>query len=146
MQKVEEIGALIAKIGRQLGKPFALDSRGTLSLSYDGGRSCVFAAQGGFRPRIGMQASLIPAATDDQFARALLMNAKLDRRTGVLALDSVGALVFTAAADAENITEDELAGFMGDFMKVSIELTEALRAPGAAPAAEAFASDSVIIR
>ncbi|MGJ0509146.1 MAG: CesT family type III secretion system chaperone [Methylocystis sp.] len=125
----ETIGAMLTRIGGCLGKKFTLDSQGALTLSYAGNRSCVFAAQDGFRPRIGMTTSLISGATDDQILRASLMNANLERASGVLALDSAGALVFTAARDAEDLSQEELAHFLSDFMRVSIELSDALTAP-----------------
>jgi hypothetical protein len=132
MRTLEQIGEMLVSIGRRLGATFVLDDRGTLTLSYAGDRICVLAVHSGFYPRIGMLASLIPAPTDDQIARALRMNATLGRETGVLALDDQGALVLTSAREAQDLSEKELAAFMGDFMKDSIELKDALRARTAA--------------
>jgi hypothetical protein len=127
---LETIGAMLARIGGYLGKEFALDSRGMLTLSYAGSRICVFAARDGFRPRIGMCAPLVSGATDALIFRAMTMNANLDRETGVLALDDMGALVFTAARDAAELTEEVLADFMSDFLRLAVELEEALRDVG----------------
>jgi hypothetical protein len=123
---LDTIGAMLARIGGYLGKNFALDSRGMLTLSYAGDRVCVFAARDGFQPRIGMCTPLVSGATDALLLRAMTMNANLERETGVLALDDRGALVFTAARDAAGLTEEILADFISDFLRVAVELDEAL--------------------
>jgi hypothetical protein len=124
---LENIGAMLARIGRYMGKEFTLDSRGALALSYAGNRSCMFAAQDGFRPRIGMSAPLVADATDEIILRASVMNASLERDSGVLALDARGTLILTSARDAADLTEETLANFISDFVKIAVELGDALQ-------------------
>lgn len=125
---METIGAMLAKIGGYMGKKFSLDSQGVLALSYMGNRSCVFVAQNGVCPRIGMVAPLVSAGTKEQIARAAAMNANFDRDSGLLALDANGSLVLTAARDAADLTEDTLASFLSDFIMVASELCDVFQA------------------
>ncbi len=132
-QGLESISQMLRKIGANLGVKFALDDRGALALSYAGEHACVLVAAPGHPLRIGMIAPLFPCPTNEQCERALRTNANLERESGVLALDASGRLIFTAARDADDLTEEGLAAFMGDFMRVSVELFDALRMTESAP-------------
>jgi hypothetical protein len=127
---IERIGALLKSIGASMGTDLSLDSSGVAPMTYDGGRQCVFAAQGGFRPRIGMAAPLIFSPSKAQMSRALALNANLERETGVLALDDSGAIGLTAARDAEGLNEETLAAFMASFLGQAADLAVALQGVG----------------
>ncbi|MGJ0509152.1 MAG: CesT family type III secretion system chaperone [Methylocystis sp.] len=129
-ETIESIGAKLKNVGQLIGADLALDSHGVAAMTYDDGRSCVFAA-GGFPPRIGMAAPLVSGANKEQISHALALNATLERVAGVLALDDFGAIILTAARDAEGLTEEALASFMSDFIRQAAGFAALLHGVGA---------------